>query len=64
MTIRRPLLVLAALPFFTVGALSVISPDYVAKLFDPDSRILLGTAGVLMTLGLGSMQMMIRSISR
>jgi tight adherence protein B len=61
---RMSVYVLAGLPFFAVGALSVMSPDYVAKLFDPDSRFLLGTAGVLMTLGLGSMQMMIRSISR
>jgi tight adherence protein B len=61
---RMSVYVLAGLPFFAVGALSVMSPDYVAKLFDPDSRVLLGTAGVLMTLGLGSMQMMIRSISR
>jgi tight adherence protein B len=61
---RMSVYVLAALPFFAVGALSVMSPDYVAKLFAPESRILLGTAGILMTLGLGSMQMMIRSISR
>ena len=41
-----------------------MSPDYIGKLFDPDGKTLLGTAAILMTLGLGSMQMMIRSISR
>ena len=35
---RMSVYVLAGLPFFAVGALSVMSPDYVAKLFDPDSK--------------------------
>jgi tight adherence protein B len=61
---RMSLYVLAALPFFAVGALSVISPDYIKKLFEPDGKMLLGVAAILMTLGLGSMQLMIRSISR
>jgi tight adherence protein B len=61
---RMSVYVLAALPFFAVGALSVMSPEYIAKLFEPDGKMLLGIAAVLMTLGLGSMQLMIRSISR
>jgi tight adherence protein B len=61
---RMSIYVLAALPFFAVGALSVISPDYIRKLFEPDGKTLLGVAAILMTLGLGSMQLMIRSISR
>jgi tight adherence protein B len=61
---RMSVYVLAALPFFAVGALSVMSPEYIRKLFEPDGKMLLGIAAVLMTLGLGSMQLMIRSISR
>ena len=61
---RMSVYVLAALPFFAVGALAVISPQYVSKLVEPDGKMLLGIAAILMTLGLGSMQMMIRSISR
>jgi tight adherence protein B len=61
---RMSVYVLAALPFVSIGALSIINPDYISKLFDPDGKILLGIAAILMTLGLGSMQLMIRSISR
>jgi tight adherence protein B len=61
---RMSVYVLAALPFFAVGALSVMSPEYIGKLFEPDGKMLLGIAAILMTLGLGSMQLMIRSISR
>jgi tight adherence protein B len=61
---RMSVYVLAVLPFVTVGALFVISPDYIGKLFEPDGKMLLGIAAILMTLGLGSMQLMVRSISR
>jgi tight adherence protein B len=61
---RMSVYVLAALPFFAVGALSLMSPDYVRKLLEPDGKMLLGVAAILMTLGLTSMQLMIRSISR
>jgi tight adherence protein B len=61
---RMSVYVLAALPFFAVGALSLMSPDYIGKLFEPDGKMLLGIAAILMTMGLATMQLMIRSISR
>jgi tight adherence protein B len=61
---RMSVYVLAALPFFAGGALSVLSPDYIRSLFEPDGKVLLGTATILMVMGLASMQLLIRSISR
>jgi tight adherence protein B len=61
---RTSVYVLAALPFFAVGALSIMSPEYIRKLFEPDGKTLLGAAAILMIMGLASMQLMIRSISR
>jgi tight adherence protein B len=61
---RVSIYVLTAMPFFVLGILSVVNFEYVQKLFTPDGKVLLGVAGGMMILGVASMQMMVRSISR
>jgi tight adherence protein B len=58
---RTTMMVLAALPIIAFLALSVLSPEYVALLLNnPRGRAILATAIIMLTVGIGAMQWMIK----
>ncbi|WP_431858229.1 type II secretion system F family protein [Azospirillum sp.] len=60
---RTSVYVLSALPFVSGAALSALNPQYMDKLFHTQSgHTLLGLAGALLAVGVGSMQLMIRRL--
>ncbi len=60
---RSSIYVLVALPFVALGALTFLNPDYTSQLIDTQTgRSLLGAAGLLLTVGIVSMQMLMRRL--
>jgi tight adherence protein B len=60
---RTSTYVLAALPFFALGALLVLNPDYVGQLFTtPEGKALLAAGILLLGTGLGTVQLLTRSL--
>lgn len=60
---RMSVWVLSALPFVAMGALYLLNPAYVLRLFTTlEGKILLGTAAVSLTLGILTMKAMIRKM--
>lgn len=57
---RISALVLGLLPFFVLGALLVMSPEYLRPLLSPRGYLMIGIAGVLMAFGMVLIRKMVR----
>lgn len=62
---RTSAAILVAVPFIAAGALTVLNPDYIARLFgDPRGRYILGGALLMLVLGVVSMRLLLARMLR
>jgi tight adherence protein B len=63
--VRMSAYVLGAIPFFVIGAMLVVSPDYLAPMIsDRRGNMILGIAALLLVLGFGSIRYLLRSVTK